>query len=99
VIEEATQQFVKEAWTDNTLLGFSKRYMMLSKIVHQAMEHNEEFSPSTRKRINRQILILWGRTRSFPKLHVKVTKLSENFKNHSFGDVNDGSKEGPTGQS
>jgi hypothetical protein len=82
VIEEDTRGFVKEAWTDETLQGFSKRYMMLSKIVHQAKENDEEFSRDTRKRINRQIYILWNKTRSFPKLHIKVIKLSEDFKRY-----------------
>ena len=82
MIEEDTQGFVKEAWTDDTLQGFSKRYMMLSKIVHQAEESDEEFSRETRKRINRQIYILWNKTRRFPKLHTKVMKLSEDFKRY-----------------
>jgi hypothetical protein len=82
VIEEGTQEFVKEAWTDNTLQGFSKRYMMLSKIVRQALGNNEDLSQNTRKRINRQVLILWGKTRRFPKLHTKVTRLSEDFKKY-----------------
>ena len=82
MIEEDTRGFVKEAWTDETLQGFSKRYMMLSKIVHQALGNDEEFSLDTRKRINRQIHLLWGKTRSFPKLHAKVIKLSEDFKKY-----------------
>jgi len=82
VIEEGTQEFVKEAWTDDTLQGFSKRYMMLSKIVHQALGNDEELSQSTRKRISRQVLILWGKTRRFPKLHTKVIRLSEDLKKY-----------------
>ena len=82
MIEEDTQEFVKEAWADHTLQGFSKRYMMLSKIVHRAIGDNEELSQDTRKRINRQVLILWGKTWRFPKLHEKVMRLSEDLKKY-----------------
>ena len=82
MIEEDTREFVKEAWTDNTLQGFSKRYMMLSKIVHQALGGKEEFNRNTRKRITRQIFILWGKTKSFPRLHAKIIKLSKDFKGY-----------------
>jgi len=82
VIEEGTQEFVKEAWADYTLQGFSKRYMMLSKIVRRAIGVDEELGQDTRERINRQILILWGKTWRFPKLHEKVIRLSEDLKKY-----------------
>ena len=70
--EEVMQGFVKEAWTDNTLQGFSQRYMVLSKIAHQAIENNEETDTETRKKIRRHILILWRNTTRFPKIQKKA---------------------------
>lgn len=80
--EEVMQGFVKEAWTDNTLQGFSQRYMVLSKIAHQAIENNEETDTETRKKIRRHILILWRNTTRFPKIQKKAMRLLKEFKNY-----------------
>ena len=82
---EDIQEFLKEAWTDDSFAGYCKRYMMLSNIVQQALKNKKKMAHKTRKRVGRQILILWGKTKgnrsspSYPKLHARVIKLSEEF--------------------